>query len=287
MEKKIWRDLLTNNLEEAIVCICGIGYDKAASCGKGASLAPMIIRELSQYLPPYSYTGKAINSKVFDFGDVEYEPNKDNKKITDVINTNKFALFLGGDHSISIATQKEFIKKNKGKKVGVIHLDAHLDLCDIYDDNKYSHACVNRRSLDHGLHAHDLTLIGIRSWEKQEEDFINDNKDVLVYPMYLIKKQGLDKVIKEVIQKYENYDALYLSLDIDILDPAYAPGTGTPEAGGLTSIEVLELVMQLITNLNIKAMDVVEVAPPLDVNNITSWVALKVIYEVFYQIGNR
>ena len=84
-------------------------------------------------------------------------------------------------------------------------------------------------------------------------------------------------------EKYE----IYLSYDIDANDPAYAPGTGTPEAFGLTSLTILEIVTGLIKELNVRALDIVEVAPPLDVNNITSWLALKTIYEVFYTLQNK
>ena len=86
-------------------------------------------------------------------------------------------------------------------------------------------------------------------------------------------------------EKYSDYDAVYFTLDIDVLDPAFAPGTGTPEAGGLTSRELIEITKFLLSELPITAMDVVEVSPPLDSeNSITSWAALKIIYEVFGQL---
>ena len=103
---------------------------------------------------------------------------------------------------------------------------------------------------------------------------------------YDIHKNGYRYVWEKLKEKYSSYDAVYFTLDIDVLDPSCAPGTGTPEAGGLTSRELLETVKFMIAELPITAMDLVEVSPPLDSeNNITSWEALKIIYEVFGQIN--
>lgn len=282
----MWRNLLTKNLNEATVVVLGLPYDGAVSCGKGASLAPKVMRELSSYLPPVSYTGNILKTKIYDFGDVEDFNNADSL-IGKVTSENKFKLFLGGDHSVSIKTQKAFIEKHQGQKIGIIHIDAHADLCDVYDNNKASHACVNRRAVEHGLNDEDITYIAIRSWEVEELEYYQNHEEVLQLPMYRIKALGLAKVIEIVINKYHNYDNVYLSVDIDNLDPSYAPGTGTPEPGGLSSYELMELVKALVMKLNINTMDVVEVAPPLDVNNITSWAALKLIYEVFSCLDHR
>jgi agmatinase len=288
MTKKIWRELLTEEQNDAEVLVCGISYDGACSCGKGASLAPSKLRELSAYLPPVSYKGEIIKTKVFDFGDIEnYQYDENYPIINQIIKSNKFGLFLGGDHSISIPTQKAFIEHYQNKRIGIIHCDAHADLCDIYDDNKLSHACVNRRAVDNGIKDEDITYIGIRSWEKQELVYLDNHQDVRVYPMYEIKDLGIKSIINNIIAKYKNYDAIYLSVDIDISDPSTAPGTGTPEAAGINSYDLLLMVREIIINLPIKVMDVVEVSPPLDNNNITSWLALKLIYEAFYCFNKR
>jgi agmatinase len=103
---------------------------------------------------------------------------------------------------------------------------------------------------------------------------------------YDVFNEGWKVTCEKLKDKFKNYDAIYISLDIDVLDPAYAPGTGTPEAGGLSSRELMEIMKFLITELPIVAMDLVEVSPPLDsVNNITSWAALKVLYEVFGKLS--
>lgn len=288
MTNKIWRELLTDVQNDAEVLVCGIAYDGACSCGKGTSLAPSKLRELSVYLPPVSYKGEIINTKVFDLGDiVDYQYNENYQVINQIIKSNKFGLFLGGDHSISIPTQKTFIEHFQNKKIGIIHCDAHADLCDVYDDNKLSHACVNRRAVDNGIKDEDITYIGIRSWEKQELVYLDKHQDVIVHPMHEINKIGIQNIINKIIAKYKNYDAIYLSVDIDIADPSFAPGTGTPEAAGIDSYDLLVMVREFITNLPIKVMDVVEVSPPLDNNNITSWLALKLIYEALYCINKK
>ncbi|MDD4213009.1 MAG: agmatinase [Bacilli bacterium] len=279
--KEIWRGLKTQKLEEANIIIIGNPYDQATSCGKGAAYGPDKMRELSQYLPPVTYQGEPLKVKIFDLGNIEaYHANEDHSLYQKALNTNRFVLQLGGDHSISIASQRAFIKKHAGKKVGLIHCDAHADLCDIYNDNRYSHASVNRRTLEAGLKDTDVAYVGIRSWELEEVSFMAEHARHY-YPMSKVLNLGLPTIIHELKKAFEGYDAVYLSLDIDIVDPAFAPGTGTPEAGGFTSQDALTLVRSLIQSLPVLAMDIVEVAPPLDTNDITSWLALKIAYEAF------
>lgn len=279
--KEIWRNLQATSLEEADVLIIGNPYDQATSCGKGAALGPDKMRDLSRYLPPVTYQGDSLTIKVYDLGNIEsYRAEEDHPLYQKALQSNHFVLQLGGDHSVSIATQRAFIKKHQGKKVGLIHCDAHADLCDIYDDNQYSHASVNRRTIEAGLGDQDVAYIGIRSWELEEVTFMKEHARHY-YPMAKVLQLGIPTVIDELIKTFSSYDAIYLSLDIDIVDPAFAPGTGTPEAGGFTSIEILKLIRSLVEHLPILAMDIVEVAPPLDANDITSWLALKIAYEVF------
>lgn len=286
MKEKYWRDLLTDNVNEADAVVLGLPYDGAVSCGKGASEAPQVMRELSQYLPPVSYEGFIINTKVYDYFDIE-DFNNASAKINEVMKQKAFKLFLGGDHSVSIKTQKAFIEHYQKQKFAIIHCDAHTDLCDVYDDSKVSHACVNRRAVDNGMKDEDIAYLGIRSWEIQELEYYEKHPDIFVFPMHKINALGINKVSKLICDKFKDYDAIYLSVDIDCLDPSYAPGTGTPEAGGLTSRELMTMIKVFIENLKVVAMDVVEVAPPLDVNNITSWAALKLIYEVFNSLEKK
>ena len=287
MQEEIFRGLLTSSLEESNVTLTTISYDEGCSCGKGASLAPQVIRELSSFLPPLSMDGDILTKvKMYDFGDINKCENyfEHIQKICfERFNLNKFPIIIGGDHSVSIPTEAAFYDwcKKIGKKPAIIHLDAHPDICDEYDGSKYSHACTNRRSIDYGYEPKDVVLIGIRGFEEQEVSYFNEHPELKVYTANDCYEKGMAKIIAELKEKFDDGYAIYLSYDIDINDPSFAPGTGTPEAFGPTSRMVLELVLGLFNNLNIKAFDIVEVSPKLDNNNITSWLALKTIYEVF------
>ena len=284
MKEEFFRDLLTNDLEESDVILLGIPYDEGCSCGKGASLAPKVIRELSSFWPPFTADGKSLkNLKIYDYKDV-LEFSKIEDKFKEVLSHNKFNLVLGGDHSVSIPTEKAFLDyaTSLNKTPVIILIDAHPDICDFYDGSKYSHACTNKRAIDNGYKTENIVLVGIRGYEEQEVIYLNQHKELEVYNASYLNDFGFEKVLKSLFNKYKNSDKhlIYLSYDIDANDPSFAPGTGTPEAFGLNSIKLLNFIKELFLNLPIKVMDIVEVSPVLDNNNITSWLALKTIYEI-------
>ena len=136
MSQDKFRDLITNNIDESNVIICGIPYDEGCSCGGGASMAPDTIRELSGFLPPLSMDGDLLTKiKLFDYGNVEkcedyFEKLKE--VASQIISTKKFPIFIGGDHSVSIPLEEAFYDycKNNSKTPVIIHLDAHPDICD-------------------------------------------------------------------------------------------------------------------------------------------------------------
>jgi agmatinase len=286
MNKEFFRGILTEELETAKVTLTAIPYDEGCSCGKGASLAPDKIRELSSFLPPLTMDGKLIDDvKIYDFGNIEKTLNYFEKIKEEAVNRlelHKFPIFIGGDHSISIPLQEAFYDycQKINKIPAIIHLDAHPDICDFYDGSKLSHACTNKRSIDYGYQTENITLIGIRGFEKEEVAYLDSHKELKVYTANECYNYGIQNIINDLKNKFSDQYAIYLSYDIDINDPSFAPGTGTPEAFGLSSRMVLELIMGLFNNLNIKAFDIVEVSPTLDCNDITSWLALKTIYEV-------
>jgi agmatinase len=181
-----------------------------------------------------------------------------------------------------------YCKEKGNHKIGVIHFDSHADICDTYDNHKWSHACTERRTVEDVISPADLAYVGLRSYEIEELEYFELHPEILVIKAYDVFKEGYIAAYKKLADRFQDYDAVYFTLDIDVLDPAYAPGTGTPEAGGLSSREMIELTKLMITNLPIKAMDIVEVSPPLDQkNNITSWTALKIIYEVFGCLNDK
>ena len=282
-----FRDLLTNDINKSNVTITGIPYDEGCSCGSGAALAPLRIKELSSFLPPLSMDGDLLTKiKLYDNGLLLKKENyfsylKD--EAYKIINTKKFPIFIGGDHSITIPLQQAFYDycKENNKIPAIIHLDAHPDICDEYDDSIFSHACTNRRSLDYGYENENIVMVGIRGFEEQEVIYFKNNPSLKVYTANDCFALGISQIVNEIKEKFDDRYAIYLSYDIDINDPSFAPGTGTPEAFGLTSRMVLELIIGLFENVNVKAFDIVEVSPKLDCNDITSWLALKTMYEVF------
>lgn len=292
--EKPFRGLLCSHINEANVVLTGLPYDLGCSCGTGANLAPKVMRELSAFLPPLTMDGESIVPlKIYDNGDIE--PTNDyynavEAKTKELFCLNKFLLFIGGDHSVSIPLEKNFLEsaKKQNKIPVIIHIDAHPDICDEYDGSRYSHACPNMRAIDNGYLTENINLIGIRGYEQQEVDYFNEHPEIKVVNASYINEHGFNETLEYLKNKYQNDKyTVYLSYDIDANDPSFAPGTGTPEAFGLNSYQLMKFIKELITELPINAMDIVEVSPSLDCNNITSWLALKTLYEIFEIILKR
>ncbi len=287
--EKPWRELKQVGLSDSDIAILGIPFDGAVSASRGAAAAPGRIRELSKILPPFSEEGIDLRGlKVADRGNVPLNLHWERffQEVEDqaarLLQAGAFGLFLGGDHSVTIPLLKAFSSRHCSGPVGVIHLDSHCDLMDQYGGHAWSHACTQRRSLEQANIALDhLALVGIRSYEAEELTFLRNNPAVTLIGARQFFRQGSAGTVDQICAAMAKVSAVYLSLDIDVLDPAYAPGTGTPEAGGLSSRDLMELVGALINRLPVKAMDLVEVSPPLDHSDITSWAALKIIYELF------
>jgi agmatinase len=199
----------------------------------------------------------------------------------------RLALFLGGDHSVSIPLHKAFSRKTSGK-IGLIQFDAHLDLADVFEGHPWSHACTARRAMELPNASPDnLAFVGIRSWMSDELEYLRAHPSVKVHPAREVARLGIEAVAAEVVAQMTAVEAVYFTLDIDGLDPAYAPGTGTVEAGGVLMRDLLGLVRAVFEQLPVRAMDIVEVSPPLDHNDITSLAAIRVIYEVFGFVAAR
>ena len=284
-----FRGLLTNK-EDAKVIITGIAYDLGASVGKGARNAPKVIRKLSKHLPPFTMNGKSIEDiKLYDNGIIKTRTlDKINILTKDLFSKDVFKIHIGGDHSISIPLQANFYDDvvKRGKTPVIIHIDAHPDFCDFYDGSKYSHACPNMRAYEKGYSLENITLIGIRGYERQEVEFFEKHPEIKIYEASYILDNGIEQMLNEITQKYsdEKYE-IYLSYDIDANDPSFVTGTGTPEAFGVHSYTLLKILINLISKLNITAMDIVEVSPNLDdKNNTASWLVLKTLYEIFKEL---
>lgn len=292
--KNSFRDLKTASIGDAKVILTGIPFDKNASIGKGAAKAPNRLRELSFDNPATTMDGTIISeAKIFDSGDVVYQDENDQdyflkieKHLLKNLETGKFNLVFGGDHSVAIGSQEAFRKYalSEGKLPAIIHIDAHPDICDIYEGTIYSHACPIKRAIDNGYEPQNIVIVGARSYEEQEVRYLNAHPEIKVYKSSYINRFGINDMLSELKNTFNENYMIYLSYDIDVNDPSFAPGTGTPEPFGLDSKIVLNIIVSIIRDFNVRMMDFVEIAPPLDNNDITSWLALKTLYEVLNEL---
>lgn len=289
MKSSAWRGLAAEDPARGEILILGVPFDGAVSASRGAAFAPDRLRELSRILPPFTEEGISLESiSVGDLGNVpvslDWEDtfSRVEQEAAGALETGRFCLFLGGDHSVSIPLICAFSRRFADAPIGVVHLDAHCDLMDRYDGHRWSHACTQRRSLElPNMAPERLALVGIRSYEAGELAFLQDHSAITIIGARQLYREGLAAALEKVCRSLSGAAAVYLSLDIDVLDPAFAPGTGTPEGGGLSTRELLELVRGIFRHLPVRAADLVEISPPLDPSGITAWAALKVIYEIF------
>ena len=277
----------------AEIGILGIPFDSATSFRKGASLAPARIRQLTPHIAPTTEEGRRLAGlRVRDYGDVSADLDWERyfaavQAQAAKVLRHSLAIFLGGDHSVTIPLTAAFSQAVTGR-LGVVHFDAHPDLADKYEGHPWSHACTERRVLElPNVEPRRLVLVGIRSWLDEELAFLSAHPEIGIHTARDIYCRGIEAVAEDVVAQLRDVDAVYFTLDIDGLDPAYAPGTGTPEAGGPSTRELLELMRVVFARLPVRALDIVEVAPPLDCNDITSLAAVNVIYEVWGGVKRR
>jgi len=285
----LWADLHREGLEpeNAEFSILGVPYDGGACARAGAALAPERLRFWSQHLTPYTEDRSPLGAvRVRDLGDIRIAavPDDFERVRLAVSGLKNIGIILGGDHSISIPVLQAQRERFQDRRLGILWIDAHPDLCDVFTGSKYSHACVLRRALEAGIQPNDVAMVGLRSWEDQEIDLI-ETGGFHVFSAATVAEQGMKEIARSVHSLLARCEAVHISLDIDCLDPAFAPGTGIPEAGGLSSREVMTLI-QSMRGLPLVGLDVVEVAPPLDPSEATVFAALRFIME-FIGVGVR
>ena len=261
-------------LREAKTVIFGVCYEGTVTFRKGTSKAPQAIREESCNFESYSCEHKVDLSKarVFDAGDVgpfrkpEEMAMAVGKRAAELCE-GKFLVMLGGEHSVSPPVLRAVAAP------GVIVIDAHLDFRDEYHGSRLNHACASRRFAD-VVGAENIYQIGIRSLCKEE---LQDARELgLRFATAIdVREEGIQKVVDEALRAVKRRP-LYLSIDIDGVDPAYAPGTGTPEPWGITSWDLKHVVDRVAPLCS--GMDVVEVSPACD-NGNTASLAAKVVRE--------
>ena len=283
---EIWCGLNRPNLSEreADVVVFGVPYDAAASYRKGAAKAPAVLRANTFTSSPATEDGVSMEAlKVYDAGDFL---EKDRGKLHDEIERFVYGLVkdgvfftgIGGDHSVTIPIEAGVNRALAGQ-FGVVHIDAHSDLCDALGGDKYSHGCVQRRALEFDrVGAENFYFIGIRSFEPDEIAFLREHP-VNMKTAKQVFAEGIQSVAADVVAKMKRFPSVYITIDIDGLDPAYAAGTGTPQFGGLSARELLYLLEEIFRHARVVGFDVVEVAPDLDPSLTSMFAARKIITE--------
>jgi len=186
-------------------------------------------------------------------------------------------IFLGGEHSITYSLVKAFAEVHK-EKPGIIIFDAHPDCCS--DFNLPTHEDLLLALVKENIiPKENIILVGIRNWHKDEYTFLKQNR-IKYFTMKEISMESIQDVSDAVMVVAKNFKSLYLSIDIDVLDPAFAPGTGYIEPGGFTSRELIYFIHRLKRINNLKAADIVEVNPDKDINDITTKMAAKLAVEL-------
>ncbi len=279
------------------LAILGVPFDSGTSYRPGARLGPREIRAQSSLIRPYSYflkTSPFETLAIVDAGDVDAPPvgiepayAAIEAALTRILDAGATPLIVGGDHSISLPCLRAAAKKHG--RLALVQFDAHIDTWGDYFGGKYFHGSPFRRAIEEELIAPaQYVQVGIRGpMYGEDEDFaFQRDFGVTTIDIGMVKRDTVIATMTRV-REIVGSRAVYVTFDIDSVDPAFAPGTGTPEVGGLTSYEAQELVRGL-AGLNVVACDIVEVAPPFDgPGQITSLLAANLMFELLCVIAKR
>ena len=286
-DEKIWAGLNNPELSiaQADLVIFGIPFDGSVSYRAGAKDAPDALRNITYTISPTTEDFKSFSElKIKDAGNItgssrEILFDRAADLTEQLVRKNKFFIMLGGDHSVTIPIQMG-IDRALEEPFGIVHIDAHFDLCDHQNGDRYAHGSTERRAseLSNIKQIEDIFFLGIRSIESDELEFFR-NEPIQVLSAKDISKIGARAAVERVKDQLGHLKQIYLTVDIDCLDPAYAAGTGTPQFGGLSSRELLT-ILEGIFDLPILGMDIVEVAPGLDPSLTSLFAARKIITEV-------
>ena len=270
--------------EDAKVVIFGAPFDSTTRYRPGARFGSAAIRHESYGLETYSpYLNCDLEDlNVYDAGDLELPMGSAEMTLdaisactSEILSAGKIPFMLGGEHLVTLGTVREVAKKYPD--LHIIHFDAHADLRDDYLGVKLSHACVLRRCHDI-LGDGRIHQFGIRSGERAEFGFARAGHTDL-HPFSL---EGLDSVADDLASSRV---PVYFTIDLDVLDPSVFPGTGTPEAGGVSFDQLRKALTKVCQTVNVVALDVTELAPTLDPSGVSTAVAGKVVRELLLAIN--
>lgn len=277
-----------DQVDHADVAILGIPFDAGVSYRSGARFGPSGIRAGSKLLRPYHSFMDVfpwLDQQVVDAGDVAANPfdllaaiDSVETAAKSLLNDADRIVTIGGDHTIALPLLRAVAQKHG--PVALVHFDAHLDTWDTYFGAPYTHGTPFRRAVEEGVLDLDVSShVGIRGPLYAASDLTDDKAlGFAIVSTEDVFRHGVDQAIDRVRERVGNRP-VYVSIDIDVLDPAHAPGTGTPEPGGLTTRE-LQFILRGMAGMNIIGADVVEVAPAYDHAELTTIAAANVVYEL-------
>jgi len=280
--------LKVEKLDLANLCVVGFPWDVSSTFRKGSKEAPSAIRKIakSNLYDPFTEEGFDLTRiwRVYDHGDVEAAKSTDEmrKKVYNVIrnlyNDELKFLFLGGDHLITYFTLHALTQLSKGNWA-LIYLDSHPDLEEEYEGDRYMHGSVVKRLVEEtSLRPQSTVEVGIRSSLPPERKFADD-VGIKIMSTVEFERLGPSNAAKQVSKLLpKDVEKVYLSIDLDILDPAYAPGLGYPEPGGISTRSLIDFIYGL-KELEIAAFDIVELCPQYDSASITAIGVGKIIIE--------
>ncbi|WP_276717286.1 agmatinase [Caloranaerobacter azorensis] len=268
--------------EDSQIVVFGAPFDGTTSFRPGTRFAPAVMRNESYGLETYSpYLDKDLTDiKVYDAGDLEF-PFGNTKKVLDmieefaknVLNDGKIPVMIGGEHLVTLPSVKAVHEKYKD--IYVLHFDAHTDLREDYMGEKLSHATVIRRVWE--LLGDDrIYQFGIRSGEREEFEWAKRHTNLTKFTY-----KGLEDVVNKLKEK-----KVYVTIDLDILDPSVFPGTGTPEPGGILFNDMMNII-GILKNLDIVGADIVELSPHYDNSGVSTAVACKILRELVLAISKN
>ena len=265
-----------DSFEESSAVLFGVPFDGTTSFKPGTRFAPSAMREDSWGLESYSpYLDKDLEDlKLFDYGNLEL-PFGDKKNalrmiqnhVQEIIDANKIPIMIGGEHLVSLAPVKALSKKYDD--LNIIHFDAHTDLREEYLGESLSHATVMRRIYDQ-VGIGKINQFCIRSGLKEEFEWAKKHTHLEKFTY-----NTLESCVRRLKDK-----PVYITIDLDVLDPAVFPGTGTPEPGGINFHHMLEIIGILSKLENVVGLDVVELSPKFDVSGVSTAVACKTLREL-------
>ncbi len=288
---------------DARAAIVGAPFDGGTSHRPGARFGPQAIR-LTDYLP---HDGRRPSLAlgvdplealaVVDLGDVEMPSGETERSLAAlegaveaVARAGVVPVVLGGDHTIALPDVTGVARHAGWGRVALVHFDAHADTGDTQMGSLYGHGTPMRRLIESGACRGDRFIqIGLRGyWPEPETLEWMARQSMRSFEMSEIVARGLDAVLDEALAiATDDCDAVFLSVDVDVVDPGHAPGTGTPEPGGLSSRQLLDAVRRIAMEVPLAGMDVVEVAPPYDHAEVTAYLANRVVLEALSGLAWR